>query len=250
MKKFLLLKCSLLATALLATNVYAVLIEGSFQGTVRTFNNGIEDIGITGYWDSVAEGSRVSGSFWYDSDKAPGNTSDFSTSALYQSYTDEWAGSSFTIDGKTYYISNLPLLDRYNIKSEGVWLHNFEPAVDSSTKEMFNFFDNISTGSSDAGYRAIGLTVEINSWEKPLLSGLGIVQEFDWYDLGDSTSYAQAYISIGEIAKEGVKDSNAWVDINEFHLRIKSTTTVPEPTSIFLWCLAAFALLAKCNRSW
>ncbi len=245
MKSIFNLKMLLLCVTLIATHAHAIIIEGSFSGAVRSFSNGVEEIEVTGYWDNVTEGSAVSGSFWYDTDKAPGNTSDFSTSGWYQSYTDEWMTSNFSIDGKTYNISGLSLLDRYNIKSEGVWLFNFEPAIDDSTRERFYLFDNISTGDFLGGYKAIGLMVEVSSEIKPLLNGLGVIQEFDWYDIGDPTTYAQAYIDVGAITNDERKASNAWVDISEFHLRIKNTTNVPEPSSLFLLCFGFVALTVK-----
>jgi len=248
MKKLFIIKSLLLATILITTDAYALLIEGSFYGKVRTFSNGAEDINLTGYWDNVTEGSEVSGSFWYDTDKAPENTSEFQTSSFYQTYSDEWMGSNFSIDGKTYYISDLSLLDGYNIKSEGVWLQNFEPAIDDSTKEMFYLFDNISTGGAAGGYKAIGLMVEVSSEINPLLNGLGIIQEFDWYDSGNPTAYAQAYIDVGAITSNERKASNAWVDISEFHLSVKNNTTVPEPSSLILLLLCGLALIIK--RKW
>lgn len=256
MKKLFIIKSLLLASTLITTNAYAVLIEGHFSGTVRTFENGAEDAGIEGYWDNVTEGSAASGSFWYDTDKAPANAPEFTTSSFYQSYTDEWMGSNFTIDGKTYHISDLSLLDGYTIKSEGIWLQNFEPAVDNSTQEMFYLFDNISTGDYPNGYKAIGLMVQISSEIKPLLNGLGITQEFDWYNLGDPTTYAQAYIDVGAITNEERRASNAWIDINEFHLSVKNKTSVPEPSSLALLFLSIFSLLIKHrgvifkNNSW
>lgn len=229
-------------------HAHAVIIEGNFNGVVRTFTNGVEDINVAGYWNNVAEGSPVSGSFWYDTDKAPQNSSDFTTSSMYQSYTDEWMKSEFTIDGTSYPISNFIPLDGYTIKSEGVWLFNFEPAVDNSTRERFYLFDNISSGGSAGGYKAIGLMVEISSELQPLLNGLGVLQTFDWFDLGDPTSYGQAYVQIGAITDNERRDATAWVDISEFHLRIKNIANVPEPSSLLLFGVAVLALATRRKR--
>lgn len=240
-----LVKSLLLAATLTVTNASAVIIEGSFNGTVTSFTNGFEDLGLAGYWDNVSEGSLASGSFWYDTEKAPMNNSDFTTSSFYQSYTDSWMGSRFNIDGKTYEISALPLLERYVLQSEGIWLFNFEPSIDNSTKERFTLFDNISTGDFDRGHSSIGLNVEITSEEKPLLNGLGVRQEFDWYDIGDPTSYGQAYFSLGTITNTERKSSTAWIDISEFHLHIKNTASVPEPSPLLLLLSGVFAVLIK-----
>ena len=245
MKNLFLVKIVLLTTALTITNAYAVIIEGSFNGTVRSFTNGAEDVDLAGYWDNVIEGSAASGSFWYDTEKAPQNTSDFTTSSFYQSYTDTWMGSTFNIDGKTFNISELPLLNGNALQSEGVWLFNFEPDIDQSTQERFYLFDNITSDDYPSGYASIGLMVSITSYEKPLLNGLGIKQEFDWYDVSDPTSIGESYISIATIVGDTRKEGSAWIDINEFHLNIKNKVDVPEPSPILLLLLGIFALVIK-----
>ena len=53
MKNLLLLKTLLLTAALTLPNACAVIIEGSFNGTVRSFTNGAAEIDIAGYWDKT-----------------------------------------------------------------------------------------------------------------------------------------------------------------------------------------------------
>jgi len=244
MKKMYLLKMLMLTTAFAVTNAHAVIIEGSFNGTVKSFTNGAEDVNLAGYWDNVSEGSVASGSFWYDTDKTPGNTSDFTTSSFYQSYTDTWMGSQFNIDGKTFSISELPLLNGNAFQSEGVWLFNFEPDVDQSTQERFYLFDNI-TSNDYPDVASIGLMVSITSFEKPLLNGLGIEQEFDWYDVHDPTFVGEAHISIATVVGDTRKEGTAWIDINEFHLKVKNKVDVPEPSPLILLLLGVCALVVR-----
>ena len=59
----------------------AVIIKGHFNGNIRSFTNGTEDGPFAGYWENVSVGSVVSGSFWYDTDKAPVNSFKGKTSA-------------------------------------------------------------------------------------------------------------------------------------------------------------------------
>ncbi|MEN0036769.1 MAG: PEP-CTERM sorting domain-containing protein [Cellvibrio sp.] len=233
--------------ALTAMQANAVIIEGHFTGNIRSFENGTEDGTFAGYWENVSVGSVVTGSFWYDTSKAPANTSLNDYYAEYRSYTDEWMGSNFSVDGKTYYISDHVPLDRYVIKSEGLNLFDLETTPDYPypARDIFYLFDNISSGGNGGGYKAVGLMVEVSNEDKTLLDGLGIIQEFDWYDIGDPTSYAQAYIDIGSSTSDEMRISNAWVDISEIHVRIKDTTSVAEPSTIYLLILAGLALTAR-----
>lgn len=244
MKNINIVKGLFLMVMLATANVYAVIIEGSFSGKVRSFTNGAPEIDIAGYWDNVSEGSLASGSFWYDTDKAPQNTSDFTTSSFYQSYTDNWMGSNFSIDGKTYDISALPIINNHVLPNEGVWLFNFEPAIDDSAQERFYLFDNITTGEL-GGFASIGLMVELSSFEKPLLNGLGITQEFDWCDVGDTTYFGQAYFSFGTVTSQERKEATTWIDLSEFHLNIRDKVNAPEPAPLLLLLLGVFMLFIK-----
>lgn len=236
-----------LVLALTAMQANAVIIEGHFTGNVRSFENGTEDGTFAGYWENVSIGSVVSGSFWYDTSKAPADSSKSYHYAEYSSYTDEWMGSNFSVDGKTYHISDHVPLDGYVIKSEGLNLFDPETTPDYPypARDTFYLFDNISSGGHQGGYKAIGLMVEVSREDKTLLDGLGIIQEFDWYDVGDPTSYAQAYISIGDSTPNEMRSSDAWIDISEIHVRIKNTTSVPEPSSFILFILTSSLLLAR-----
>lgn len=250
MKNVNLISSLALAVALSAPNALAVIIEGSFKGTVRAFVNGNEAVGYSGYWDNVSEGSAASGSFWYDTAKAPKPYSnDFPTESQYISDTDTWMGSSFYIDGKSYDISALPILDRYVFPHEAIRVVNYQPEVDGSTLELFSMDDALSTDTVDGVfvYRGIGLSIQIFSEEKPLLNGLGIEQEFDWYDKGDPTSYGEAYFSLMDTGER--KDSAAWIDISEFHLKVREKTTVTESSSLVLLLLGVLASFMKFGAS-
>ncbi|HTF97065.1 MAG TPA: PEP-CTERM sorting domain-containing protein [Cellvibrio sp.] len=240
-------KSFLLAFTLMSAQAHAVLIEGYFTGSVRSFENGTADGLFAGYWENVSVGSVVSGSFWYDTSKSPADTATDSHYTQYHSYTDEWMGSNFTIDGKTYFISDHVPLDRYVIETEGINLFDLETtnSYPYPSRELFYLYDNISSGGHNGGYKAIGLMVEVSKEDKTLLDGLGIIQEFDWYDVDDPTSYAHAYIDIGVTTADEMRVSNAWVDISELHVRIKNSTRVPEPPALLLFSFAVLGLLAK-----
>lgn len=238
-------KSSLFALALYAVQTHAVIIEGNFTGSVLAFENGTEDGMFTGYWDNVSAGSTVSGSFWYDTDKAPADRSTSPEYADYHSYTDEWMGSSFTIDNKTYHISDHIPLHRYVIESEGLNLFDIQKTAEYPGRERFYLYDNISSGGHGGGYKAVGLMVEVSKEDKTLLNGLDVIQEFDWYDIGDPTSYAQAYINIGDSTPNQMRASNAWVNISEIHVRIKNSVLVPEPSSLLLFVCLGLTLIVR-----
>lgn len=238
----------LLSVSLLAMHSQAVLIEGYFTGSVQSFENGTEDGIFEGYWENVTLGSPVTGSFWYDTDKAPGNSAVGPHYTEYLSYTDEWMGSSFTIDGKTYAVSDHVPLGHSGIELEGFYLFDLltTPDYPYPAKEIFYLFDNITSYDGLGGNSSIGFAVEVSKEGKGLLNGMGVIQEFDWYNLGDPTTSAWAYVSLGYSTAAEKLYSVAWIDIDEIHVKIKKPTEVPEPTS--LWLLLGVGSLLLLRR--
>ncbi len=234
----------LIVLTFVASNAFAVIIEGNFLGKVKRFHNASDDPSIPVYWHDVAIGSEVSGSFWYDTEKAPTDPG-LDGDAWYNSYTDEWMGSSFSIDGKTYVTSDLPLIDDTGSFYENINISNLRPETHGLFREMFYLSDLVATGNYETNFRAIGLIVSVLSEKNPLINSLGLVQEFDWYYTGDRTYTAQANVSVEAIVDGKSVIASAEVDLYDFHIGVKVPGSVPEPSSILLSFFGLLALAIK-----
>ena len=249
MKTFIIVKSLFISVALVATATYAVIREDSSSGVVRTFEEGPENINLTGHWDDVVEESPVSESFWYNTDIEAVNAAEFSSS-LYQPYVDgseEWIGSAFTIDENAGHPSDAPLADRSATatKSEGVWLRNMQPEIDRSTAEFFYLFDNPSSRDSTVS-RSAGKSLGVSSGVTPLLDSLDLAQTLEWYEVGDPASSAQDPLQTGTATDEELSASSAWVDLNEFDLDIKD---VPGPSPLLLLGIGLVALILRLGHA-
>lgn len=91
--------------------------------------------------------------------------------------------------------------------------------------------------------------VEVSREDKNLLDGLGIVQEFDWYDRDDPTTYAQAYFSLGDSTADEMRTSSAWIDISEIHVYRKNAVPVPEPSALVLFISIGLAIIIRRRMS-
>jgi hypothetical protein len=100
-----LLKFLFIIFAVFVSSAHAVIIEGDFWGTAKE-QLGAEDSPADNF-EVVAAGTKVSGAFWYDTEKAQKYQSSTPTNDnRFYSQTDEWTGTSFSVNGKTYLLSD------------------------------------------------------------------------------------------------------------------------------------------------
>lgn len=237
---------SLLSASLFSASAAAVIIEGSYRGVIEELHNGPSNPFITPVWDNVALGDEVLGSFWYDTDKAP-QTSPSNNDLYISTYSDVWIGSSFTVGGKTY--SSLDYASyNGNLSNERIFLTSLNPATHGSSWEFFSLADLMGEGDYSADFTAMLFSIQIASQELPLLSGLSLVQNFDWYDVGDPTSDALAGIFIGSSLNGKTTSSSAEIDVREFHIGIKKPAVVAEPSPFVLFCLGVVLLALKARK--
>jgi len=232
----------LISTLFFTSSTYAVIIEGNFWGVANSIFP-IEDSPLDNF-EVVADGTKVSGFFWYDTDKAkqyqsdpPGNDNYFYSS------TDEWMGSGFSVNGKTYTLSDgVPDLPDVWSRWESIYLVSLNPPIDGSTREWFYLADVFFEPDTDI---ASLMSIQLRSEEAPLLNGLDMIQEFDWYDLGDPLSQGFADLTSSTIVDGVLTGASVSIDIKEFHIGIQKPVDVPEPSSIVL---LAFGLAIICAR--
>lgn len=243
MKSHFAFKTILILTILFATNTYAVIIEGNFQGTVRFYDDEYEESAWSGYWDEDIAGTTATGSFWYDTDKAPDNISTRQTSSQYRSNTNEWMDFSFTIGGKTFNISDLDASRGNGLLLELITLQDFIPAIDGSSLERFYLSKYMSFYSGSIQQSLHG-SIEIYEYNEGLLDGLGLAQEFDWSYTG-GPSYGRANFSMLDYVDSNGKSALGWIEINEIHVKKKSPIDVPEPSPLIMLLIGFACLLIK-----
>lgn len=245
MKCHLIFKFLACAILLFSTHSQAVIIEGKFNGTVWSYWDDYDDTAWSGYWDEDIFGTSASGSFWYDTEKAPGNLSSSKTSAQYRSLTNEWMDFSFTIGGRTFRVSDLDTSLENDSLLEMITIQDFTLANDASVLERFFLSKNISTYSGVA-QRGIRASVEIYDYTETMVSDLGLIQDIDWTDVG-WPSYGRAYFSMLDyVGSEGIQ-ALGWIEISSFQLKEKNSAHLPEPSLLWLLLSGFMILLIKRN---
>ncbi len=244
MKMPTILKFLLIPFSFIALNTQAVIIEGGFRGTITSFIDGYEDE-YDGYFDKDLLGTEVSGTFWYDVDKAPGSIRGSSTSQSYESYTNNWLTLVVNINGKVLSPS-VKIEEPFwpSLLIEGVNYTSDDIGDGSNTEAIYLYEQNIYVYGDTPDYKAMHISLGIMNWGEHLLNGLGLVQELEW-EAGPDTF---GYVSIGmqdeyEIGRS--KASAIDITLEEFFMRKRAVTNVPEIPSIYLLLIGAFSLLYK-----
>lgn len=243
MKSNIAAKTLLLVALLLATNAYAVIIEGNFQGTVRFYSDDYEESAWSGYWDQDIAGTTATGSFWYDTDKAPGNISTHPTSSQFRSNTNEWMDFSFTISAKTFTVSDLDTSGGNSSSLELLTLQDFVPSIDGSSLERF-FLSKSMSFYSGSIQRSIHGSIQIYEYNESLLDDLGLAQEFDWLYSGGK-SYGRANFRMLDYLGSNGKAAMGWIEIDEIHVKAKNSVGVPEPSPFVILIVGFVALFLK-----
>lgn len=243
MKHHLIFKFFACVILLFSTHSQAVIIEGKFNGTVWSYWDDYDDSLWSGYWDKDIFGTSASGSFWYDTEKAPKNLSTSTSVAQYRSLTNEWMDFSFTIGGRTFRVSDLDTSLENDSLLEMITIQDFTLANDASVLERFFLSKNISTYSG-VTQRGIRASVEIYDYTETMISDLGLIQDIDWTDEG-WPSYGRAYFSMLDyVGSEGIQ-ALGWIEISSFQLKEKGSTNLSEPSLLWLLLSGFMILLIK-----
>lgn len=241
MKKIFILRFFLIAFSLISSGAQAVIIEGNFKGFVNGFHNGEPDAGWVAYWDDVDHigyGTAASGTFWYDTDKAPSSpTINTPTATEYSSNSDSWVSTTFNVGGKIFNVSDLKVPVDNDVSWEGVAV---DSAIWGENTQMFHVFDAVFEGYP--WNLSAHSFIEIMSANTPMLDGLGLVQEFDWVVNNALGFYGQARFGTLLIGDLEAKYLEVWIDIEEFHVRVRNSAAVPEPSSLLLLLVGFLSL--------
>lgn len=235
------LSAPLALITLAGANANAVIIEGKFTGVVALAAECANvHPGVTGQcgplWEQNPEGSIASGSFWYDVDLAPPDGSRLDNYAHHFTYTNEWVNMFIDIGGKHFDISNSSTINDEMWDVEYITLtDNYKPEPDGFELQSLSIADKTSSGSSTGNYITKSLNFYLTTWEKPILSGTSLIQEYNWQENGN---LLQGIVFFGY---QSVQDSNvifsmANINITDFTMNIRRES-VPEPSSLALFAL-------------
>ncbi|MCG8671755.1 MAG: PEP-CTERM sorting domain-containing protein [Pseudomonadales bacterium] len=231
--------CVLTAAPMMAQ---AVIVEGSFSGTIRDSYDFSNTFGF-GTGHDGGNNQSISGTFRYDTDLAPADGSSRSDAGVYQSTTNSWLSMTFSVNGITFDISNSDI---------GPDSRDFERvAVEdeyASTRDLFQVrdrqggiaYETYSGGITRVEQETTGV---VTVWDYVLdfIDGDSLEQEFSWDSSSSINGGATFDVGVYDRSTAGlgfVYSEWAWArsNLTEFNMAIvpEDIPDVPEPSSIAL----------------
>lgn len=234
----------------------AVIIDGKFTGLVQYVTDlGVGDSEYSLFWERNIIGEKVSGSFWYDTDLAPGNSAMQPNQAVHAtegSFAKEWVGIEILIGGKQVDISHsiptgLDILHR----EEAVVLEDFVRPINWDDSDYFAVAD-VSRASNSAGdYDYKWVTIRIEEPEINIVNGIGLEQEFSWVNIGDRDRVSMGFFNVAGIMGSEKFDAYAFFRLSTLSTTIRPGMPIPEPSSFMLFgfCLLFFCCKGSLGRN-
>lgn len=267
-------KLLLIFAVLICINAQAVIIEGSFKGTISEYHDATSDCyylcpdcGVDEDCSGMAAGYRpvinrdikgqtVTGNFTYDTEIAPpGRNStgfNYPNETTYYSKTNSWLDLNFVIDGEIFEISKntrgLEPLEHPG-PAETISIRPHDPAVNLNGTHYFNLMDESIFGDYSNDYENKSGRIEIQDSQIDFLNGVGLEQQFSWIYRNDGIAALNRAI-FSTTGQEGDYSYFAKVNIilSEVTLRVRKESVVSEPPTLMLCFLAMMGLCALPRR--
>jgi len=242
----------ILAIAILfSTQTNAVIIEGAFTGNVVYANDCLDDTAspvanCTPIWNDNPGGTVATGSFWYDTELAPPDTSPAESIGNYFTYSNTWLHAMLNIGGITFDISDssIPSTQPPGDVEYILMFDNFETALDGTEKQSILMADKTTSINEDGDYTTQSLNISLETWEQRILNGVSLIQENKWVDNGNLLQGASRF-SFKSLNDQQLQVASAYISYIDFSMKIKNDASVPEPSSLPLLCFALLALIVK-----
>lgn len=249
-----------LLTIYFSANTQAIIIDGAFHGSVVFGSDNADGNPPSPYfnnlWSKDIVGKTISGSFWYDTELMPTNSG--SNGQIRQSHTNNWMGVTFYIEEKIFdfslipdnFISTTNTSENLHINDEFGW-----SVIRDFTQEHFSVFKYVDSVKPNSDfYQSLIGGVSFLEQIVPVLTANSVIQEFTWVDQGgvfetlDETP-GVFYLGVDRRIGEKMDQGSLVGRISDMQVSIRKTSSVPEPSTLFLFVSGLFLIIFKIKRS-
>ena len=228
----------------------AVIIDGKFTGVVLN----LEDMSrwnseYSPYWKSSAAGEEVFGTFWYDTDFAPKNSSyivNQSVHATVGNVAKEWIGVQIFIGGKMVDISHSipPELDILH-REESIAIEDFARPANWTDKDYFGIADVSSASNSRGEFDYKWLTLRIEESDINIVNGTSLEQEISWVNVGDRDRVSLGLFNVKGYMDGRLFDASASLKLSSLSTSIRGHVPLFESSSIILFGIGIVVLTLR-----
>jgi hypothetical protein len=241
--KSLLLCCSASALLLGSLSAQAGLVTGTFSGVILASEDSDSGKNSVDVWNGNITGQAFTGKVWWSTD-LPSDGFGTAKRGSYGSNSNGWLGLEYTIDGKTFNVSNndYPGMKENNAGldfpvAESVVIEN--PSDATTVDEFIHMADSSYYERANGDYMSKTSNLGLVNLQVGL-EGVGLEQNFSYIAPAEQ-NYSYAYLFLDGQAKGKSINAMAYMQINEFHLST-TTSSVPEPSPLVLMGIGLLGL--------
>jgi len=241
--KSLLFWCSASALLLSSLAAQAGLVTGTFSGVILASEDSDYRDDSVDVWNGDITGQAFTGKVWWSTD-LPASGFGTAERGTYGTDSNGWLGLEYTIDGKTFKVSNNDYPGMKESKTppdfavgESVVIDN--PSDATTVDEFIHIADASYYERANGDYMRKSSNLGLVNLQVGL-QGVGLEQNFSYIAPTDE-NYSYAYLFLDGRAKGKSINAMAYMQINEFNLST-TTSSVPEPSSLVLMGMGLLGL--------
>lgn len=232
--------CALALTFSFSQSAFALIIEGTFSGTLGQFIN--ENMDVTPeakFWhENENEYQLFTGSFWYDTELAgTGLNNPYQPDQVTYTQERDWVHASLVgANGGT-----LDLMSRGGLRNfskhpkDSVTVGQYDDGSTLYDRLILSYFDYkpATQHGVTSLHREGSLAIASKT---PILDGFGLAQNFEFSsELNNNKHIGSVYFqTLGVL--NGVRYlGDFWAQVNKFEIHTRDSVSVPEPSSLLLF---------------
>lgn len=222
---------------------FALIIEGTFSGTVGFISNYNMDVTPDAKFfreeDFNSENAYkpFTGSFWYDTELVGPGISPWDPDVVMYIAERDWLHTTLVgADGASVEITSrgsLPSFSKHPTDSIYIERSDYGYTYEDRLSMGYSDFKPSTVHGVEGPHRDGALLIASNT---PILDGFGLIQDFEFSsELNGNKPIGSVYLDTKGVLGGAAYEGEFWGQVNKFEIHARDSASVPEPSSLLLF---------------